>query len=294
MPQPANTTPTTITRTLVDLGLSENEAALYEILLKNPEATIPLLQQKSPFSRTMLYYILESLEGYGLVSDKKEGKKTVYAVEPPQKLQDFVKDQEEELKRHKTLLTDVMADLTSAYNLAHNKPGVRFFEGPEGIKEVTFDSLKATGTIYTFIDMEGIEKYAKKMNADYVAERIKRGIPKKQISLDTPYTRERYKQMPPPSRLLEVRLIPQALNPFKSGMQIYNDTISYSTLTDEAQIGVIIVDKNIANMHRSLFEYIWNSLTPLQQAPPNAPKEAAPKNNTVFRSPDNPDQSAVR
>lgn len=259
----SNTPTNTIVRTLTDLGLSQNEAILYEILLKNPGATIPLLQQKSPFSRTMLYYILDILEGYGLITHKKAGKKTTYSVEPPQKLQDFVKDQEEELKRHKTLLTDVMADLTSAYNLAHNKPGVRFFEGPEGIKEVTLDSLKATGTIYTFIDMEAIEKYGKKMNAEYVAERIKLGIPKKQISLDTPYTRERYKQLPPLSRLLEVRLIPQALHPFKSGMQIYNDTISYSTLTDEAQIGVIIVDKNIANMHRSLFEYMWNSLPPL-------------------------------
>ena len=256
----------TILTTLTDLGLGENEAKIYEILLSNPDATIPILRQKSPFSRTMLYYILDSLKQYDLLETKEIGKKTVYNAAPPEKLEELFDDQQKELHRQKEQLKTVLGDLRSMYNLSHNKPGVRFFEGPEGTKEVTFDSLKATGMIYTFLDIEAIQKYAPEVNKEYVKERVKRGIFKKQICLDTPFARERYRGLPPKDRLLEVRLIKREASPFKTGLQIYNDTISYSTLTADKQIGVIIVDENIAQMQRSLFEYIWETLPPLQAA----------------------------
>lgn len=256
------TKPVTIT-TLEELGLAKNEAILYDTLLKTVDATIPYLVKNTPFSRTLLYYILGNLEAYELITAHKNGTKTVYNVEPPEKLADMLQNREKEFHKQKDLLKGVMGDLYSTYRLAHNKPGVKFYEGPEGIREVTFDSLQSKETIYTFIDIEAIGKYAQEMNADYVKERVKLGIAKKQICLDTPYTRERYRTLPPPARLLEVRLLPPAVNPFKTSMQIYNDTVSYSTLTAETQIGVIVVDKNITAMHRSLFEYVWNTLPPM-------------------------------
>lgn len=291
--------PSTTAATLAELGLSQNEAILYEILLKTAEATIPGLLKTTPFSRTLLYYILGNLEAYGLITSAKVGSKTAYSAEPPEKLAEMVAENEKDFQKQKDLLKNVMGDLYSTYRLAHNKPGVKFFEGPEGIKEVTFDSLKATKVIYTFLDIEAIQKYAPEVNKNYVAERIKRGIFKKQVCLDTPFARERYKILPPKDRLLEVRFIKRETNPFKTGLQIYDDTISYSTLTPDKQIGVIISDANIAAMQRSLFEYIWDTLPPLHELGPTPPPadsprarlnaglvEDAPKNNTVFRSPD--------
>jgi sugar-specific transcriptional regulator TrmB len=212
----------------------------------------------------MVYYVLGRLESLGLViADDAPGRKTIFHAEGPEKLEALLEEREKEIARQKETLRAAIGDLRSVYNLAHNKPGVRFFEGPEGIREVTFDSLKAEGEIYTFADMEAVETYAKTMNADYVKERLKKKISKKLMVLDTPYTRERYRAAPPSAKLLEVRLLPPALSPFQTGMQIYNNTISYSTLTAEKQIGVIIADEQIARMHRSLFDYIWGTLPPL-------------------------------
>lgn len=260
------TTNNNIETTLTELGLGQNEAKLYEILLNLPDATIPALQAKSLFSRTMLYHILENLAGYELVETKEINKKTVYNAVHPEKLEGFIADQEKALHRQKEQLQTILGDLRSTYNLAHNKPGVKFFEGPNGIKETTFDSLKAKGEIYTFLDVEATQKYAGEMNKKYVAERIKLGIHKKQIALDTPFTRARYKTLPPTDRLLEVRLMPATKNPFQTGMQIYNDTVSFTTFTADKQIGVIVEDASIAQMQRALFEYIWNSLPALQAA----------------------------
>lgn len=284
MPPPNQpTTNSSITQTLVDLGLAENDARLYEILLANPDATITVLKQKSPFSRTMLYYILESLEGFELVEKKEvspvqdgHGKKTVYNAAPPEKLEEFISEQERELDRQKSMLKKVVGDLGSVYRLAHGKPGVRFFEGPDGIKEVTFDSLNAAGEIYTFADTEAVEKFAKEMNASYSKQRLAKKIAKKIIALDTPFAREHYQNIS--SSLTQIRFISAKLNPFQTGMQIYNNRISYATLTDKKMIGVIIEDANIAQMHRSLFEFIWNGLPPFGETvkpvlvtPPPAP-----------------------
>lgn len=247
-----------ITQSLIDLGLGENDAKMYEILLANPDATIPFLKQKSPFSRTMLYYILESLEGYELLEKKETGKKTVYNAAPPEKLEEFIRDQEKELQRQKSMLKEVIVDLGSMYRLAHNKPGVRFYEGIDGVHEVTFDSLKATSTIYTFADTIAMEKYMGEINREYVKQRILKKIPKKIIAVDVPFVREHYRNINP--EFTEVKLMPGNSLPFKTGTQIYNNTVSYSTLTDKKMIGVIIEDENISQMHRSVFEYVWNSL----------------------------------
>lgn len=263
--------------TLETLGLGQNEAILYEILVKNPGATIPGLRQMTSFSRPMLYYILKSLGEYELVEEKKTGKKTSYFPAPPDKLLDLLKEQEKELEQQKTALSEVVSDLGSAYRLATGKPGVRFFEGLAGVREVTFDSLKAQGEILTFLDVEATQKYIMDINKEYVAERVKRNISKRQIAPDTPFTRERYKKYSP---LLEVRLVPPELKPFKTSVQIYNNTVSFSSLTDKKMIGIIIEDEHIAQLHRSLFEYIWGTLkslprpinpTPLASTPPLPP-----------------------
>lgn len=261
---------TATTKTLEELGLGQNEAVLYEILLKTMDASIPYLLKNSSFSRTMLYYILGNLESFGLIKAEKKGKKTVYNVEPPEKLAEMVEDRAKEFHKQKDLLHDAMGDLYSTYRLAHNKPGVKFFEGLEGFKTVTNDSLKAQGEILTFLDVDATQKYASGINQEYVKERIKKGIPKRQIAVDTPFTRARYKNYSP---LLEVRLMPPAVSPFKTSVQIYNNTVSFSTLNDKKMIGVIVEDEQIAQLHRSLFEYVWHTLPalPSAQNKPSAP-----------------------
>ncbi len=250
----------TTVSTLKELGLAKNEAVLYDALLKTTDATIPFLLKSTPFSRTLLYYLLGNLEGYGLITSEKKASKTHYNAEPPDKLAEMIQDREKEFHKQKDLLKNVMGDLHSTYRLAHNKPGVKFFEGEAGIREVTFDSLNATETIYTFADTEAVEKYVKNINADYVQARLKKGIAKKIIALDTAFSREHYKQSN--SSLTEVRLIKASIAPFKTGMQVYNSTVSYSSLREDSKIGIIIVDPSIAQMQRSLFEYIWSTLPP--------------------------------
>lgn len=43
-------------------------------------------------------------------------------------------------------------------------------------------------------------------------------------------------------------------------MQIYDNRISYQTIERENKIAILIEDKNIYQMHKSFFEFMWDSL----------------------------------
>ena len=74
--------------------------------------------------------------------------------------------------------------------------------------------------------------------------------------LDTPFARDFLKDYH--KQTTDIRLIKQDSSPFHSVMQIYDNKISYITLSDKEMIGVIIEDPHIFEMHKYLFEYSWD------------------------------------
>ncbi|MFH1522228.1 MAG: hypothetical protein ABIE43_00225, partial [Patescibacteria group bacterium] len=119
-------------------------------------------------------------------------------------------------------------------------------------------------------DAEAVVKHIDKINQEYVKKRDKLDIKKRMILIDSPFTRNYLKNYH--RETTDMRLIDYKLFPFNSVMQIYNNKISYITLSDTGKIGVIIEDKNIYQMHKSLFEFTWSKaksfdqLTPLSKA----------------------------
>ena len=261
----------------MELGLGQNEAILYEILLKNPDATIPLLTKTSQFTRTMLYYILGHLSNLELVNTKKIGKKTVYTVAPPEKLEEFLADQEKELSRQKNTLKRVMGDLGSIYRLAHNKHGVRFFEGIDGIRKALKDCLSAKETVYTFSDSESLDKYAREVNEEHIKDRIKFNIKKYILVIDSPFTRSReYKRKKENEGLTQVKFLPKSIPPFHTSVQIYDNKVTFLTLREKNIIGFILTDPDIYLFQKNLFELLWNindrqNIGNQLQNPPNTP-----------------------
>lgn len=243
-PMDQTSTNTSIINTLVELGLGQNEAIMYEILLKNPNASIPVLSKASQFSRTMLYYVLNNLIAMELANSSKTGKKTVYNSAPPEKLEEFVADQQKELDRQKNALKGIIPDLGSIYRLSHKKPGLRFFEGISGVREVWWDSLSSKTEIYTYGDLELLATKFSDLNSKFVKERVKRNIVKKAITNDSPFNRDFLNKYD--RTFTFTRLISGYSVDFSSTiMNIYDGKVSYTTLVGDSTIGVIISDKQI-------------------------------------------------
>jgi len=240
---------------LIQTGLSEEQAQVYQSLLDKGPQRASDLAKWTGIKRGLIYKVLEQLETMGLVS-KMGGPGTVAVFSPahPSLLLANLERKEKELALNKEMLTSSIGSLSSKYNLITGKPNVQFFEGEDAIQKVMNDSLSATETIFQYVDNEAVDKYLREENKEYVKNRTKLGIKKKMISPDTAFVRERAKQMNP--GLIELRLIKNVL-PFGTTMQIYNDKVTYLTLSESKKIGVIIEDPDIAKMHKIIFQAAW-------------------------------------
>ena len=135
---------------------------------------------------------------------------------------------------------------------------------------VEIKPVKRKEIIYAYSDIEAVVKFIDKINKEYVKKREELKIKKKAILIDSPFARNYLKDYH--LAITENKFIDYKLFPFNSLMQIYDNKIAYVTLSDKSKIGVIIEDKNIYQMHKSLFEFIWthaktfNQLSPLSKA----------------------------
>lgn len=240
---------------LTNIGLNEQEAHVYSSLLQYTDAPAGTLIEKTGIKRGTVYNTLESLKQRGLVEELPDTKVARFKARHPGFLYEVVDQKEKELETVKGSLQQ----LVEQYNLTNHKPGIRFYEGKQGIWKVLEDSLTASDEICAFGDIEAIVKYIDDINSKYVHQRQKKGIKKRGFMLDTPFAREYLKNYF--KDVTDTKLIKYDAPPFQNVMQIYDNKISYITLSDKFLLGVIINDKFIYQMHKYLFNYLWQ-ITP--------------------------------
>lgn len=244
---------------LIQAGLSEEQATIYQALLDKGPQKAGALAHWSGIKRGMVYKSLEQLEAKALVAKKGgNGSVAVYTPSHPSRLLDMLELQEKELVLAKESVAANLGTFLSQFNLQNNKPTVQFFEGLAGVKKTLDDSLHARGPIYTYVDVEAVVTSFKDINEQYVKRREAANIPKKILVADTPTARNYFKEHG--NQLTDIRFIGKTKPPFGSAMQIYDDKISYITIgvDQKTLIGVLIEDIHIATMHKYFFECLYD------------------------------------
>lgn len=244
--------------TLIQTGLTKDQASVYEVLLKHgtmPASRIPRLV---PISRPLAYKILQELITLGLVRKHEEkGTVATFVPEHPLKLKEFIEKKRIEAEDAKVALDGVLGKLLSDFNLTSGKPGVQFFEGTEGMRAVLDDALDARTDILAYVDIDIITRELADISKAFGASRVRRKIKKRNIAIDTPENRKLV-DAGYLDAYTEERLIPWSTTAFGASMQIYDDKISYLTFGAQ-KIGVIITDPLVTQMQRTLFEFTWNN-----------------------------------
>lgn len=246
------------TQTLTQAGLNEKEAFLYVKMLQTGPITVGKLLKQVPYKRGDLYNILYSLRNKSLASEEVKDGLLTFTLTEPSKLEDLIRTQEDQIQINRKAVFSLIPELQSLYNLSLQRPGVRFFEGKEGVWKVLEDSLTSKTEIYSITDIDSIIKHIGDLNEKYAKKRARLQIKKRGLVLDTPFARDYLKGYF--REITETKLIaPNAGVLFESIMQIYDAKVSYITLSDKNMIGVIIEDPIISRMHRILFETLWST-----------------------------------
>ena len=250
------------TKEITDTGLSKEQAIVYEVLLKLGESPASRLAKAIPsgttLSRPLVYKVLEELIELDLASKSDEaGKIAKFTPKHPVAITKVIEEQKEKIERTKKQFLATSGKLSSLFNLSVGKPGVQFYEGEDGVWEVLLDSLTASEEILTYADLEAIAKYIPALNAEYSTMREDQNVKKRGLVIDSPEARKFLKSYD--GEVTGTKLIKGKENmpDFQTIMQIYDNKVSYITLTDEYLVGIIITDQFIANTHKYLFESLW-------------------------------------
>jgi len=250
-------------KNILSKALGSNSAEIYLILAKKGELTVPEIVKNIDLSRAVVYDCLSELLVKDFLDYRKDGRRAYYSIKHPLKLKDLAEEKKRESNLFADELNNVIGSLTGSYNLLQNKPGVRFFEGEEGLREVWWDTLnqkKEKKEILSFCDISKINEVVPELNQEWIKSRVKLGILDKIITVPT----EKNKLLSQDQRrtLEEIRFIKSdiGINFDNTIVDIYEDRVAYTTLEEGNIIGVILQDKNIYNLQRNIFNLVWESL----------------------------------
>lgn len=245
---------------LKEIGLTEKEAAIYQILLKLGVSPAKNVVLEAQMPRGTVYEILDQLADKGLVEKFDHKKKTHFRVKHPFTLKTYLENEVSKIKQAENKLESVLPDFLSLYNLTQNRLGVKFYEGKEGIKKLHSAILTEQKEIlaYVYINKE-VDKILDNFWQWYFKTRIKNNIYVRAI---TPNNEDGKKyQQKDEKELRETRLVPEAEFPFTIEKNICGDKVAYFSLKPEELIGVLVESKEIAKTEKSIFELAWRQST---------------------------------
>lgn len=165
-------------QTLVQAGLTQHQATIYELLLTQGQLPAGKIAKKSSLKRGLVYKILDELVEFGLVEKNSGSKITQFSSSHPLRLKEFIEKREQETKNAQMAVNSILPSLVSDFSARSNKPGIRFFAGTEGLRVLYDDILTANQPIFLFraaYDPAYTEKI-KPIVEPFIANRIKQNL----------------------------------------------------------------------------------------------------------------------
>ncbi len=230
--------------TLKDVGLTENEADVYFILLRLQESLASQVAKQSKIARTNVYDILNKLIEKGLVTYTIKNNRRYFKAVDPDRLLEYFKEKEKNLK-------DLLPELRELYKPLKTKARIEIYEGVEGLKTILNDIIKTEKEIRAFGASERIREYL----PDYFIKRYLKERRKKKIVARQLFT-EGTKVIKTPVSIF--KSLPKKFSS-PSTTVIYGDNVTIWIWTETPTI-ILIESKAVAKSYKDHFELMWKSI----------------------------------
>ena len=125
---------------LVPLGLNDDAAQLYLVLLELGGGYASQLAKRLGRNRSTTYHTVNKLVEKGLATRLRKGRYQYFAAEPPERIVQLAKMRFDRA-------SDLLPELLSIQNTLARKPKIQFFERTSGIEEIFEQTLSAEGEI---------------------------------------------------------------------------------------------------------------------------------------------------
>lgn len=246
------------------MGLSEKESLVYAALLSMGGAFPSKIAEETKLNRSTVYKILLDLSVKGLVNEIERKNKLYYQVEKPDRLMRYVKSQVTIANDNLETAEKLIPEIEGIYSHFSNKPKITYYEGHEGVLSIYEDHINVKKgyemlAIAYASDLEVV--LPPKFFEHYRRSKERLGITTRGIVTDSPLNQTFNERLYGNFRaeiIPNIRFIPGIEFPFKGEMTIYGTSkVSIVNFDHTIRTGIIIEDKTIYNMMRTIFELAW-------------------------------------
>ena len=232
---------------LSGLGLTQNEAKLYLLLLKGGKAKATDLATGSGMHRRVVYDTLAQLAKKGMVGTATVGGVLTFTPSPPSSLLSFLDEKRDAMEKALPSLSRVFeAEKATSASVMHGKQALKTVF--EDILALHADFCVYYGQLQTFDVLP-------KFTSIFHEKRKRLGIKARYMLLDTVQARERAKQIP----LASFKFIdPSAPSP--GVWWTYADRLALFLWHEEPTV-ILIKDEHLAKTFRATFDRLFDEKT---------------------------------
>lgn len=235
---------------LSELGLSEQQSAVYLAALELGFGSISDIAKKASIKRPTAYNVIDDLMQKNLISRSPKGKRTMYVAEPPQNLLQSVRAQEDKLM-------NMLPQLEALRKAGPHRPRIRFYEGKEGVRTLYREMFKTHHKILAIASMERFSKiFTPEENQEFFELLRAEGGSISDLLDDSAATRA-YSRHAYRKGLGSIKYLPHDFK-VEVDMLIQGDKVSIISFVE--MIGIIIDNSAIAQAQRQLFNFMWKHL----------------------------------
>lgn len=241
---------------LNQIGLSEKEANLYQLMLELGAQPAGKVVLTADMPRGTVYEILNQLTEKGLIDQYQNNKNvTVFRAKHPYALKEYIENQKTKIEQTESQLDSVFADFVNLYSTAQNRPGVKFYEGREGIIKIYEEILRENKPIDSIEEKGDMNAYIPDYVPIFVKKRVNKKLPNRVISPDT-----NVNNITNPDKFITAKTIPADKFPFRMDIKITGQKVSLITFNGEQASGILIDNKEIADNFQMLFDFLWGKV----------------------------------
>jgi len=241
---------------LTSLGLSPNEAKIYESLLSSEEIGISEIALKANIHRRNVYDTMNRLIEKGLVSRIFKKDEHKFRAVNPEKLWEMLQVQERQL-------STIMPELKKQFHSEPLTEAAYIYKGKEGYKNYLRDMISTAEDTY-FLGAKGLW-YTPWVDPQYLVD-YQNAMTKKQKSFYTLYDYRVQKELPQALENVggEYKILPEKYQ--SPGVtDVFGDFVVTFTsvgIGNFGEDGTIFVMQNeeLAETYRTWFQLIWDSL----------------------------------
>ena len=253
---------TTEAQILEKLGLSENEAELYSIMVRQPKVTVKELLKITRFPRTLIYYLLRNLMQAGLVDSIDDKRRTTYIVKDPEHLYDILTTKEKKFEEEKRSIEHLIPELKNQFRMSQSYLGMKHYSGVAGYRAALEQMIKAKpAMIYTYLALTKKNRPGVEIRNDIHKKRLKEGIPQ-QILMVENEVGKRWAKNYASKEMTQVRFLPKDFHPKLVKIHLYDGKMVYVTYEGREINVAVIQDQDFYNIQKSLFDFTWNQSKP--------------------------------